>query len=372
MKNVAYIIDTMSCDTAGTQKQLLETIRRLDRARYVPHLICLWESPWMRAGTIPCPVHVLGYCGFLKRTFPATVRDLGRLLDTLDIHILHAYFDEAIFVGWFGARSARRRPVLLSSRRDMGLGVANQPWYHRMFPHALSIVNRDFAAIIANSEQIKLYAAKRERTPLSKYVVLPNGVELPAPVKRPSGVVSDVVRIGIVASLTPVKRHDVLLESFARLSQEVTPDRVELVVIGDGPERHRLEAQAAALGIASRVQFVGAVTDVGHRLDALDIGVLSSDREGMSNAILEYMAHGLPVVATAVGGTPELIGPENGLLVPPGDPAAMADAIKALVVDPERRRAMGDAAAMRVRTTYSWDRSMADLLACYDNVARGR
>ncbi|MBK7189436.1 MAG: glycosyltransferase [bacterium] len=368
MKNIAYIIDTMSCDTAGTQKQLLETIRRLDRDRFVPHLICLWESPWMRSGAIPCPVHVLGYRGFLKRTFPATVRDLGRLLDTLDIHLLHAYFDEAIFVGWMGARLARRRPVLLSSRRDMGLGVANQPWYHRMFPHALRIVNRDFAAIIANSEQIKLYAAKRERTPLSKYVVLPNGVELPAPVKRPPAAVSDVARIGIVASLTPVKRHDVLLDAWARLEKATAPGRTELVLIGDGPERHRLEAQAAELGIAPRVQFVGAVTDVGHRLDALDIGVLCSDREGLSNAILEYMAHGLPVVATAVGGTPELIGPENGLLVPPSDPAALASALRQLVDDPVRRRAMGDAAASRIRATFSWERSIADLMAWYDSL----
>jgi glycosyltransferase involved in cell wall biosynthesis len=368
--NVAYLIDTMACDTAGTQKQLLETIRRLDRTRYNPLLVCLWESPWMRTADLPCETVSLGHRGFLKPGFPGVVRRLACLYDERGIDLVQVFFDEAIFVGWMGALQARRRPVLVSSRRDMGLGAANQPWYHRLFPLALPLVNRDFAAILANSEMVKLHAARRERTATSRYRVVRNGVAFPPPAVsgQTAPVAAGGVGVACVASLTPVKRHDVLLRAWARLPRTGDSGAPHLYLLGDGPERARLEALAAELGLDGTVTFAGAVTDVVAWLRSVDVGVLCSDREGLSNAILEYMACGLPVVATAVGGNPELVDAGNGVLVPPGDDAALGVALAHLVADEGERRRLGGASLGRIRDNYAWDRAMSSLMDCYDDL----
>ncbi len=367
---VAYLIDTVACDTAGTQKQLLETIRRLDRRAYEPHLFCLWESPWMRGAALPCPVHVLGYQGFLKPSFPAVIRRLSSQLQAIDARLVHIFFDESIFVGWLAVRRMRQPAKLLSSRRDMGLGVTNQPWYHRLFPRILALINRDFAAIVANSEAVRHYASRRERTPLSRFVVLRNGVDLPAAFTEGGGAISDngELRVGIAASLTPVKRHDVLLRAWALGLRAGMPSGARLILLGDGPERSRLEELSRELGIEDSVVFAGAVADIQPWLRSLAIGVLCSDREGLSNAVLEYMAWGLPVIATNVGGNPELVSGENGLLVPPDSPQALAVALQQLLGDPTLREHLGRGSAQKVRGTYSWDASMSALTACYDDI----
>lgn len=370
MRTIFYLIDTMACDTQGTQKQLLETIRRLDRDAWSPHLVCLWESPWMRTAQLPCPVHVLGHRGFLKRGFPRVLRDLGALVDRFDACLVHVYFDESIIVGWLGSRRARRRPVLVSSRRDMGLGAGNQPWYHRLFPLVLQAANRDFAGIVTNSEMVRAYAAKREHTPASRYVVIRNGID--PVVGQPAGAVArdGRLRVGIVASLTAVKRHDVLLAAWARLPRDPA-GAAELHILGEGPERPALEQQAAALGIADSVRFHGAVTDVGAQLEAFDIGVLCSDREGLSNAILEYMAHGLPVVATDAGGNGELVDAANGVLVPTGDPDALAHALAGLLADGDRRRELGAGSRRKIEAGFTWEAAMRDLTGFYERLLPG-
>jgi glycosyltransferase involved in cell wall biosynthesis len=129
---------------------------------------------------------------------------------------------------------------------------------------------------------------------------------------------------------------------------------MHVVIVGEGPERARLEAQAAHLGLAEQVHFVGHQQDVRPWLAAFDVCVLSSDWEGMSNAILEAMAAGLPVVATAVGGTPEVVvDGVTGFLVPPRDPQALADAILRLLRDPDLRRRMGEAGRAHVTEHFS-------------------
>ncbi len=368
VRTIIYLIDTMACDTQGTQKQLLETIRRLDRAAWSPHLVCLWESPWMRTAKLPCPVHVLGHTGFLKPGFPGVVRNLRRLYRDLGADLVHILFDEAIFVGWLAAGPVGRRPVLVSSRRDMGLGAANQPWYHRLFPMLLPVANLRFAGILANAAMIRTWAARRERTPLARYKVIRNGVDLPPPppprAEEPAGGVS----VAIVASLTPVKRHDLLLQAWSLLPAAVRAAQPRLFVLGDGPLAGGLAAQAASLGIEDSVSFEGAVTDVARRLERMDLAVLCSDREGLSNAILEAMASGLPVVATEVGGNRELVDEKSGLLVPAGDAVALSAALATLICDGARRRRLGDNARARVAGEFAWEKAISDLTAWYEQL----
>lgn len=304
----------------------------------------------------------------MKASFPGVVRRLGRLLDELEASVVHAFFDESIIVAWFGYHLSRCRPALVSSRRDMGLGANNQPWYHRLFPVLLPFVNRSYAGIVTNSENVKRYAARREHTPESKFKVIYNGIDIPgiaAAQFRSSRISGTGPHIGIVASLTPVKRHDVLLEAWALLHQSGLPAGSELHILGEGPQRQVLEEQVARHGLQSTVLFHGAVTDISDWLYGLDVGVLCSDREGLSNAILEYMAHGLPVIATAVGGNTELVDCDCGILVPPRNPEALAQALAILLNDEGIRRKLGERSRKTIAESFSWERAMGELAGYY-------
>jgi glycosyltransferase involved in cell wall biosynthesis len=371
---IAFLIDTISTDTAGTQKQLLEMIRRLDRTTFEPQLVCLWESPWMAQNALPCPCTVLGYRGFVKSNFPGVIRRFARMLSQQRIDIVQTFFEDSIFVAWLSAAVAHPRPVLLSSRRDIGLGRENQPWYHSLFGKALPYVNRGFAGIVANSEQVRQHVSRRERTPLEKITVHYNGVAFPdadtvAPAPRILATYPNAVWIGIVASLTPVKRHDLLIRSFAGLRPGT---ETRLLLLGDGPQRTSLEELARDCGVGDRVHFEGAVKNVGAYLQHIDVGVLCSDREGLSNAILEYMSYGLPVVATGVGGNSELVNSDNGRIVPAGDVEALAAALQTLADDGEQRKRLGRTSREKALRLFSWDKSMASIEAYYRSFQSAR
>ena len=143
-----------------------------------------------------------------------------------------------------------------------------------------------------------------------------------------------------------------------------------VVVVGDGPLREELAREAARLGIAPHVQLLGDLADVRFALEALDVFVLPSRTEGMSNALLEAMAMGLPVVATAVGGTPEVIGDgQTGLLVATDDPSAIAAAITRLLDDPATAARLGAAARQTVEEKFGAKSMVRQLEAVYAAVA---
>lgn len=161
-----------------------------------------------------------------------------------------------------------------------------------------------------------------------------------------------VPRILGAAALKPLKAYDVLLQALRMLrSQDV---EFEFLLAGDGAERQRLEAMAGEFGLGDRVKFLGTVDDVPALLASGHLLVHPSRTEGLSNTILEAMAEGLPVVATAVGGTPEILEDgRTGLLVPPGSPCAIADALRKLLRDAALRQRLGQAALRHVQATCS-------------------
>lgn len=371
---IAYVIDTLACDTAGTQKQLLESIRRLDRSRFSPILICLWESEWMRTAVLPCEVHVLGHTGFLKPGLGRVVREFRRLVRECEVDLIHTYFDESIVVTWLATRAMRRRPVLISSRRDMGLGTSNQPWYHRLYRLIMPVVNRDFDGVIANCDAVAAHAAKCERTAPERYTVIRNGLDLPVGRGEPSALplaAGGRLNVCILASLTPVKRHDLLIDAWSSLGEVVARAGAHLYILGDGPKRASIESQCVLKGVMSSVHFPGVVTDVADWLSQMDIGVICSDREGLSNAILEYMAHGLPVIATEVGGNPELVNSDNGILVPAGNAAELARALERLLTDGESREELGRRSLARMEGTYSWKATLGQTTSLYERLLAG-
>lgn len=198
--------------------------------------------------------------------------------------------------------------------------------------------------------------------PAAKVVTIHNGVDLARfshegrEAGRQALAVDDhTVLVGAVGRLDPVKDHAGLLDAFASLDQSAI--RIELVLVGDGPCRAALERRSQAADLAGRVHLLGERSDVATLLKGLDVYVLPSIAEGISNTILEAMATGLPVVATRTGGNPELV--EDGVtgaLVPIRNPAALAAALHAYVTNPRLRRLHGQAGRRRATDEFALER----------------
>lgn len=182
------------------------------------------------------------------------------------------------------------------------------------------------------------------------------------------------VVIGAAMRMQPVKGPDVLLDAFIRLLARAggKGPRVRLVMIGDGPLLPELRRRAADAGVADRVTFPGMRDDMPDVMRGLDLFVVPSHAEGICNTILEAMASGLPVVATGVGGNPDLVVPGvTGTLVPAGDASGLADAIGAYVADPERMHREGRAARALAEQRFSLTAMVDGYLAVYERMMRG-
>lgn len=371
---VAYAIDTIANDKAGTEKQLLEMLRRLDRDRVEPLLICLRTSEWLEQNDPPCETIVLDYDGLFKPSLHRVIARIREAVDTRGIDVIQTFFEDTIFVTWLALGGRRKRPVLLSSRRDIGLGLG-QPWYHALFewmrPRALGT----FDGVVTNAEAAKRYTMERDRIPADRITVIHNGIDLDVPASSAPAVFDDATIdfwIVMVANLNPVKRHDLLVESLARL-RELAPDlRFRAVLLGKGPLEEQIRMHAARAGVVDEVALAGSVDDVGAHLDQAHVAVLCSQREGLSNAILEAMKHGLPVVATDVGGNGELVDADNGALVPLDDPGAMAAAFHRLATHEDVRRAAGRASRARVEALCSWPKALDAHVALYERLTADR
>ena len=212
--------------------------------------------------------------------------------------------------------------------------------------------------------------------PMRKLKTIPNGVDLSRfqsarPMNRSElGWNGENVVVGCVARLVPGKGHALLLDAFHRVLGRQPQTR--LLLVGEGSERSRLEAQAGALGLNGSVRFLGARADVPRLLAACDVVTLASTCEGLPLSILEAMATGKPVVATRVGCVPQVVQDGlTGLLVPPGDAAALAQSLESLVRDEGTRRRLGMQACQLMQSGYSFDRTLEQYEAVYETAMTG-
>lgn len=184
--------------------------------------------------------------------------------------------------------------------------------------------------------------------------------------RRDVGFRDDEILLVSVGRLSPEKNHSLLLRAFS--SYSASAHQCHLIVVGDGPLRGDLEAEAKSLGLVGKVRFLGLRTDVPDILAAADMFVLSSDWEGNPLSVMEAMAAGKPVIATAVGGVPELIeDDETGLLVPPRNVKALETALIELLTCPERRKSMGAAAAKVARDRFD----VSGMVRAYEQLYEG-
>jgi glycosyltransferase involved in cell wall biosynthesis len=295
-------------------------------------------------------------------------RRLARILGSRRYDIVEIYGLRLNLVGRALAR-LNRQPVVVTAQRSVDDW---RRWWHVWLDR---LTSRWVTVYVANSEAVARRLTDRERIAPDRITIIENGID-PALYARPGsgqiraglGIGADAVVITCVANLRTPKGHDVLLDAFARLRSD--HPEVRLWLAGEGPLRQSIEARIEALGLASSVVLMGLRSDIPDLLAESDIFVLPSLWEGMPGSLLEAMASRLPVVASAVGGVPELVvSGETGYLVPARDPVRLAEALERLVVRPDLRQSMGRRALERASTRFALSLKVAEFEALYDSLA---
>ncbi len=352
---VAFVIDNLG--RAGTETQLLALIRGLDRAKVTPSLVLLDGTAAESRALEPadCPVVRLGVRKLFSRAAARAAARLVRAWRADRPDIVQAYFLDSAYLAAPAARAAGIRRVV-RVRNNLGYWLTPK---HRALGRIISPL---VDVTLTNSEAGRAAVAGR-------VAVIENGVDLDRYADFPPPFANLAVRVGCVANLRPVKNIAGLLRA-ARIVCDCHP-AVTFAVAGNGPDRPALEALRAELGLRDRFTFHGSVADVPGFLRAVDVAVLPSDSEGMSNALLEYLAAGRAVVATDVGANADLTGPAGGLIVPPGDPAALAAAITRLVADPNAGRRTAAAGQARVAARFGRPAMCRRFEAFYAHLVRG-
>jgi glycosyltransferase involved in cell wall biosynthesis len=336
----------------GAERHLLELWKRMDRERFEIEIACFRAEGqfWPEVRLLGLPVHDLGLGRrvYDARGLRGLLRLIGRVRDFRP-DVIHGYlFGPNLFAVLAGRLCGV--PVVAVAKRNVDAFEtprqrAAQRRIHRMATHVTAVSDAVAETVVAFG------------VPRGRITVIPNGVDVARfggdPLDRAAlGARGGETVIGSVGALAPRKDYGTLLEALALVAKR--HPRFHATLVGDGPERAALEARAAELGLGSRTTFLGERPDIDRLLPAMDVFVLSSREEGIPNALLEAMAAGRPSVATAVGGTPEVLeGGVTGWLVPPADPAALAEALAQVMEDPAEAARRGGAARAAVHARMS-------------------
>jgi len=337
---VLYLIDFLAGPVAGTERQLLDLIEGLDRSDCQPLLAVFRETPFVsNTNSLPVPVRVLEIDRLLSIRAWLRLFKLAWMIRRERIDLVHIFFNDAALAAplfcWLGGAK------VVVARRDLGF------WYSRAKLAVLRFSNRFVDAIVANSEAVRRSVTEREGYPFERIKVIYNGHEPQRFAQKPAvgfreryGIPASSPIVGIVANLNPVKRHRDLIDAFERVRTRF--ENAHLVLIGAGPLETTLRSRAKVRGVENAVHFLGSMKEVIPVVRLLSVAVLCSESEGFSNALIEYLGCGVPVVATRVGGNTELIEDGvNGFLVDVADIGMLASRIETLLADPGRACDMG-------------------------------
>lgn len=369
MRADRVLVVTDEMEVGGSQRQIVHLLRGLRAQgrkaallyfRKRSHLVDQLEAEGV-------DVHRIDKRGAFD---PRFVLALVRFLRAGDYDVIHAFSITAEM--WVRlVMPLVRGTRLVSSIR--GLGLSGPAWHWR----AKRWVLGGSSAVISNSRAGAELVAQRCGVAAAGIAVVPNGVELPPPpgavakaeARKKIGLAPEAVLLLFVGRLVPEKDLSLLIDAMARIPAERRP---LLWLAGEGPERARIEATVAAAGMVDTVRLLGERADTAALMTAADLLVLPSKEEGLSNVLLEGMGAGLPVIATAVGGSPEIVEDGvNGRLLPSGDARALADAINALTHDAEARHRLGHAARRHAESRYAISAMVEATADIYDRCVQG-
>jgi len=368
-KRIVLLTDCLEYLAGGAEKQIFELMRGLDKNKYEIHvasLECGGQAPQEIIEKTGSQLHVFrveriyGLSGFIQGL------RFYQFLKDKRIDILMTYHFSSDIWGTFWGHLAGVKTII-SNRRDMGF------WRNGSHVSVYKLINPWVNKIVTVSRSIKQMLIKEEGVEAGRIEIIYNGVEIPKKYPQDSqqlrvhlGLKSSDILIMHVANLKPVKGHQYLLEAFAQIAAEL-PD-VTLILVGRDELNGQLQNLAKELNILDKVLFLGQRDDVQILLSLADICVLPSISEGMSNSILEYMAAEKPVIATHVGGNPELVKDGiSGLLVDKENSQQLKDALITLINDQEKRWDMGFAGYELVKKEFS----MSAMLLHYEKLFSG-
>lgn len=361
--------------TGGAERMAVQIATRLDPARF-ESVVCTTRVLAPETNGAAAAVAELQAAGVevlpLDRKSRVDVspwRSLFSYLRRERVDVIHSH---KVGSNCWAAAVGRLARVPVIVAHEHSWAFEGQLW-RRLLDRYLIAAGADMMVAVSSEDRRRMHEI--ERISLGKIRVVPNAIEgwVPgsgAEIRAGLGIAPTQPVVGTVAVLRQEKAIDVLLRAGSLLRDEFPELRI--MVVGEGGERGKLEHLIDELGIAEMTLLLGFRADVPTVLAAFDVAVLSSVREGSPLAVMEYMEAGKPVVATQVGGIPDLItAHQHGLLVPPGDAVALASAIRSLVLDPERGRAMGERARERRRRDFGLDASVRKLERLYEELYEG-
>ncbi len=372
MIKVLYIVDAMTY--MGTQTHIAAMMRGHDKSRFKPYLLCLQEK-----GPLGEILESEGYpvtAYDLKRVYAVkAARSYLRLIPFLrreGIDVVHSYLFSAQFYGVPAARLAGV-PLVIAGRRIMGVY-----WRARKYAAARRISNLLSDLLVANSYAVKDFVVREEGVAQGKVRVVYNGVDAERFCPPPSGIegrTGEPITVGYVGSLSAAKQVDVLLRAAKRLPPGCPAFRIQIIGKGlrkshprwEGKTDLRIKSLAEELGLMGRVEFLEPVERIENHIKKMDIFVMPSVSEGMSNAVLEAMATGLPVLATDSGGNREVVvNDRTGYLFPSGDDGRLAELMLDLLRNREKRFEMGKAGRERVLERFTAKRMVGEMERLYE------
>ena len=373
---VLKVVPTLMC--GGTENQFMALTRSVDPSKFALEFACLrrWGGFVSEIDERGIPLREYGISTFFSVHALMQQAKLARHIRRTGIQIVHAY---NFYGNVFGIPPARLAgaPVVIASIRDRGAYLT--PKQKAVQRHVCRMAD----CILVNADAVSDWLVEQGYSP-ARIVVIRNGVELerfrhpadPALLRRELGVPEGAPLVTVVSRLHRLKGIEHFIEAAAIVGRRF-PDARFLVVgetnPNDRPYLAELTALAEQAGIAGRAIFAGLRTDTPDILAASNISVMPSLNEALSNVLLESMAAGTPVVATRVGGTPEAIEDGvNGTLVPPADPAALADAIALLLADPELAARWGQAGRERAQQRFSMERMVGATEDLYHSLLERR
>jgi glycosyltransferase involved in cell wall biosynthesis len=330
-------------------------LENLDRTKFRPFLVCLRPSTWLTDANINVPIIILN----INRLFDLhSIKQLfafRKFCRKNKIDIVQTFFIDANIFGTIAAHLAGVK-IIISSRRNLGY------WHNRKQLAILRFMRRWTDYYLANSHAVVDLTVSSEKARRAKIGLIYNGMNLEkyrslSPFVRDEqrkewNIVGDNILIGALANLRPVKRIDLLIDVASELLKEFP--NLKFVVVGEGPDRENLSQQIDNLNLNGKFILPGTSMDTVPALAAFDIAVLCSRSESFSNSLIEYMAAGLPLVASAVGGNVEAVSDnETGLLFPADDADKLKAVLRRLIKEKDFARQLGTKAREEAFARYA-------------------
>ena len=355
----------------GSERQLAEIAKALDPSRFAVHVGCFRPEGFRSAELSSKGIPIVHFPVYSLRSFSAVrgAWQLGKYIRRHGIRLVHT-FDTPMNCFAVPVARAFRTPVVISSQR------ASRRLSNRQERFVLRITDHLVNAIVVNCEAVRRHMMDDESVPEDRLRTCYNGLDtsrfLPLAKLRPPALEGASLVIGVVCALRPEKGLPTLVEAFATVVSAGPADLcsgLRLAIVGSGPMLGRLQEMSVALGIQDRCHFEPSTADVITWLRAIDIFVLPSVSEALSNSLMEAMACGCAAVASAVGGNPELVSDgSTGSLFPAGNASELAVRLSRLVADEGLRTRFGAEASDRVRQRFSLEASVDRMQKIYDEL----